>query len=152
MATPLVRVVARLPNVRRTARPDSSGLDFEQGITTHGLAQVFRLGEGVAGDAARSPACAREVVVLLNENDHTVSGAAARDLARHWSDRGAHVRVYEFPKALELPHNVMAAPEQAGGSGAIVAAVLEALATAAPAPDAIRVVSFGGADTSGGTR
>ncbi|HWJ21754.1 MAG TPA: alpha/beta hydrolase [Gemmatimonadaceae bacterium] len=134
MATPLVRVAARLPNVRRTARPDSSVVDFEQGITTHGLAQVFRLGEGVSGDAGREAPRAHDIVLLLNENDRTVSGGAGLGLARRWSDHGGRVVVYELPKALALPHNVLA-PPALGGDAALVNRVLESLATGAPPPD-----------------
>jgi esterase/lipase len=130
MEAPLVRVAARLPNVRRTARPDSQVVDFEQGITTHGLAQVFRLGAGVRGDAGRAAPAAHDVVVLLNENDHTISDGAGLDLARRWSQRGARVTVYELPKSLALPHNVLA-PPALGGNAALIEPLLDALATGA---------------------
>ncbi|HET7459389.1 MAG TPA: alpha/beta fold hydrolase, partial [Gemmatimonadaceae bacterium] len=134
MATPLVRVAARLPNVRRTARPESSELDFEQGITTHGIAQVFRLGEGVKADAGHEAPRAGEIVLLLNENDRTVSGGADRDLAHRWAARGARVRVYELAKSLGLPHNVMA-PAAQGGNAGIVFPLIEALAVSGAPPD-----------------
>jgi alpha-beta hydrolase superfamily lysophospholipase len=131
----LVVVASRLPEITRTNAPiDSSRSDFVQGITTHGLAQVLRLGEAVReASAAREPA-AKNMSFLLNEADHTVSDAAAVNLAQNWSARGAHVSVHRFPASLALPHNVMETDAR-GGNVALVFPVIEALALGVTPPN-----------------
>ena len=124
----LVVVASRLPEITRTNAPiDSTRSDYVQGITTHGLAQVLRLGEAVRdASAAREPA-AKNISFLLNEADHTVSEQAAMTLAQNWSAHGARVAIHRFPASLALPHNVMETDAR-GGNVALVLPVVEALA------------------------
>jgi esterase/lipase len=104
---PLVNIGAHVPNVSRQAAPDSERPDRDPGFTTHGLAQVLRLGMAVRHDADGASSTSPELLLLVNANDHTVKTAPVLDVARVWNDRGAPVAVYEFPDSLGLPHNVL---------------------------------------------
>jgi carboxylesterase len=128
---------SRLPNITRADRPDTTHPDFVQGISTRGLAQVLRLGEAVWTEAAKRPAGAHQIVFLLNQNDQTVSGDAAVDLARRWTIGPPLVSVYQFPRSLALPHNVMEV-SQRGGNLDIVLPVVEALARGERVPESVR--------------
>ena len=129
----LIELAGRLPEVTRTNKPDSTRPDYRQGITTRGLAEVLRLGQTVRERAVDDAPSAPEMVFLLNELDHTVSEEASLALAQSWVDHGARVRVYRFPSALKLPHNLMEIPQR-GGNPDIVLPVVEALVTNTPPP------------------
>ena len=131
----LVALAARLPEVTRTDKPDTTRPDFVQGLTTRGLAEVLRLGQVVRQKAIDDSPGAAEMLFLLNELDHTVSEEASMALAQSWFDHGAQVQVYRFPKSLKLPHNVMEIPER-GGNPDVVMPVLEALVRASTPPPA----------------
>ena len=123
----LVDIASALPNIRRTSRPDTTRPDMVQGTTSRGLAEVLRLGQRVRDQAMDRAPRVKEIAFLLNARDRTVSENAAVDLAQRWFDRGATVRIYKFPAALRLPHNVM---EQTGrgGNTEVVYPVVTALA------------------------
>lgn len=136
----IVRVATRLPDIRRSDAPDSTRPGYQQGVSTRGLAELLSLGTRVR-DAARDRAPrAREAAFLLNERDETVSEKAALDLAEHWFERGAVVRVYRFPRSLGLRHNVLEAEPGRGGRADVVYPVVEALALSAPVPDTAPLV------------
>lgn len=129
---PLVVLASKLPEITRTNAPtDSTRPDYVQGITTHGLAQVLRLGQMVREASADRAPAAKVMYFLLNEADHTVSEQAALELGQRWGARGAHVAVYQFPASLGLPHNVMEIDAR-GGNTALVFPVIEALARGLP--------------------
>lgn len=130
----LIVLAGRLPEITRTEKPDSVQPDLVQGITTHGLAEVLRLGQTVRDKAANDSPGAAEMVFLLNELDQTVSEAASLSLAQSWFDHDATVTVYRFGKALNLPHNLMAVPEH-GGNPEVVLPVVEALVRSSPPPE-----------------
>jgi esterase/lipase len=131
----ITAIAARLPEVTRTNKPDSTRPDFVQGLTTHGLAEVLRLGQLVRDKANDDPPAGAEMAFLLNENDHTVSEEASMELARSWYQHGARVTVYRFPAALGLPHNLMETAAR-GGNPDLVMPVVEALVRSAPPPAA----------------
>ncbi|MFL5616341.1 MAG: alpha/beta hydrolase [Gemmatimonadaceae bacterium] len=131
----LIVLAARLPEITRTEKPDSIQPDLIQGLTTHGLAEVLRLGQLVRDKAERGSPGASEIVFLLNELDQTVSEAASMALAQSWFDHDATVTVYRFGKALKLPHNLMAVAEH-GGNLEIVLPVVEALVRSSAPPEA----------------
>jgi len=124
----LVVLASKLPDIRRTNAPlDTARSDYMQGITTHGLAQVLRLGQLVREASADQQPGVRDMYFLLNEADHTVSEQAALDVAQQWLDHGARVAVYRFPSSAKLQHNVMEIDAR-GGNVALVFPVIEALA------------------------
>ena len=110
----LVDIASVLPNVTRTAKPDTARPDMVQGTTSRGLAEVLSLGHRVRDQAQEYRPRVKDVIFLLNERDHTVSEKASLDLAQQWFDRGATVAVYRFPASARLPHNVL---EQTGRGG-----------------------------------
>ncbi len=129
----LVDIVSAIPNITRTTRPDTTRPDMVQGTTTRGLAEVLRLGQRVRDQSVDRAPRVKDIAFLLNARDRTVSEDAAIDLAQRWFDRNATVRVYKFPAALRLPHNVM---EQTGrgGNTEIVYPVVMALARSMTPP------------------
>ena len=130
----LVVIASKLPEITRTNAPlDSSRSDYVQGITTHGLAQVLRLGQAVRDASGVLEPGAKEMSFLLNEADHTVSEQASIDLAQHWSAHGARVAIHRFPASLALPHNLMEADARGGNVG-LVFPVIEALARGVSPP------------------
>jgi carboxylesterase len=133
-AQALIVLAGRLPEIRRTEKPDSANPDLVQGLTTHGLAEVLRLGQMVRGRAEQESPGAPQMAFLLNELDQTVSEAASLALAQSWFDHDASVSVYRFGKGLNLPHNLMATPEH-GGNLELVLPVIEALVRSAPPPE-----------------
>jgi carboxylesterase len=134
----VVAIAARLPEVTRSEKPDTTHPDFVQGLSTHGLAEVLRLGQRVRQRAEEGPPAAPEMIFLLNELDHTVSEDASLALAKSWQEHNAHVVVYRFPKSLNLPHNVLAIADR-GGNPDVVLPVIEALVRSTPPPTAVEL-------------
>ena len=130
----IVNLASRGPNVSHRVAPDTSQPDLAPGLSTKGIAQVFRLGIATRRSADEGPPAAAEMILLLNANDRTVKPAPALDLAKQWWTHGANVAVYEFPDSLHLPHNVMEAAKRGGNSLAVLPSI-RALAhgTAPPA-------------------
>jgi pimeloyl-ACP methyl ester carboxylesterase len=124
----LVILASKLPDIRRMTAPiDTSRPENIPGITTRGLAELLRLGRRVHDEAELGPPGVRDIVLLLNEADRTVSESAALDLAQRWMDRGAIVSAYRFSASTKLPHNVMELTSH-GGNTELVYPVVEALA------------------------
>jgi len=134
----LVLLASKLPDVHRMSAPvDTTRPENVPGFTTRGLAELLRLGRQVRGAAGRTAPGAREIVMLLNEGDRTVSQDASLDLAQRWMDHGATVAAYRFDAASRLPHNVMELTSR-GGNTDLVYPVVEALARGADAPDTVK--------------
>ncbi|GAC1477255.1 MAG: hypothetical protein NVS1B4_19610 [Gemmatimonadaceae bacterium] len=123
---PLMNLALRAPNLTHGQRVDSTRPDRVLGWSTHAVSQMMRLGASVRKAADRSPPAARELVVLLNEHDHTVKAGPAEDLARRWAAHGAAVRVYMLADSLSLPHDVID-PRETGGRTALIYPVLDDL-------------------------
>ena len=133
----ITELLGRLPSVTRASAPDTTRPDFVQGISTRGLTEVMKLGSLVRLDAEQSSSRVARIVVLLNENDDTVSGEASVALAKLWSESSSLVLLYQFPAALGLPHNLMESTRR-GGNPEIVYPVLQALAQGVAPPDVVR--------------
>ncbi|MEO6877208.1 MAG: hypothetical protein ABI205_01925, partial [Gemmatimonadaceae bacterium] len=76
--------------------------------------------------ARETPPLTRDIVFLVNANDHTVKTAPALELARRWSAGHASVTVYQFPRSLNLPHDI-AEVAHPNADTALVYPALEAL-------------------------
>lgn len=126
LAQPLVGLALRLPNINYGLARDRRHPDRELGWSTHAIAQIFKLGISVARNADSVPPSVRDIRMLLNANDHTISTGAAIALAKLWTAHGAKVRTYTLPASLRLPHDLIDATEP-GSRPALVDAVLEAL-------------------------
>ena len=123
----LVELAARLPNVRRTSKADTTRPDMVQGTTSRGLAEVLSLGHRVRDQAEERTPRVKEMLFLLNERDQTVSEKAALELAQRWFDHDASVSAYRFPSSARLPHNVMEVAQR-GGNPEMVYPIVTALA------------------------
>ena len=104
---PMINIGAHAPNFSRRAAPDTARPDRLPGFTTHGLAQVLRLGMAVRADAGRASSLSPDVSFVVNAHDHTVKSAAIADVAHAWQRRGAPAMSYEIPDSLGLPHNIV---------------------------------------------
>lgn len=126
LSQPLIGLAVRAPDVTRREPTDTGALDREPGWTTRGIGQMLRLGAAVRDASRAKPPTAREIVFLLNENDHTIKARPVLDLASRWSSGGAAVTVYELPDSLHLAHDVID-PRERGADTAAVYPVLDAL-------------------------
>jgi alpha-beta hydrolase superfamily lysophospholipase len=122
----VLRLALRVPNVTRASPRDTTEPDRMPGWATHAVAQTLKLGVAVRRSAAERPAAVHELTMLLNAHDHTISNAAAVDLARMWRKRGGTTRVFELPDSLRLPHDVID-PRHPGSNVGAVYPVLDAL-------------------------
>jgi alpha-beta hydrolase superfamily lysophospholipase len=130
---PLMNLALRIPNLTRSESPDSARPDRELGVSTHAIAQVLRLGASITLAADTTAPRTHDIVFLMNANDHTVKTPPAVALARRWSEHGARVVVYQFPRSLDLPHDI-AEEAHSNANPALVYPVLEALIHGDPAP------------------
>ena len=83
--------------------------------------------------AGETPPGTRDIVMVVNADDHTVKSPPVVALARQWSSRGASVLVYEFPRVLGLPHD-LAEEAHPNADPGVVYPALEALIQGEPPP------------------
>jgi esterase/lipase len=140
-ARAMVILASKLPEITRTNAPiDSTRPEYQQGITTHGLAQVLLLGQQVRDLSKDQTPGAKEMIFLINEADRTVSYQASVEVAQRWFDHGARVGVYKFRASLKLQHNVMEIDARGGNVG-LVFPVVEALALGTAPPQVAELQS-----------
>lgn len=111
-----MHVMLRLPNVmtRRIVRYDNGLPHNYVGFATRGIGAMMRLGFTVLDAARRHPPLARRIVMVVNENDRTISNRLALALAHRWeATRRMAVSVYRFPASLGLPHDVIDPQQEA---------------------------------------
>jgi esterase/lipase len=102
-----------LPDVRQWWDPELkdaiAGPDWGYAQhSTHSLGQVLKLGFQVADAARRSPPAVDDIWVVLNDNDEAVNNEMAERLAVRWQKAGAKsLRIFRFPAALGLPHDLI---------------------------------------------
>lgn len=106
LARPLTNLALRIPNVTRNESPDTTRPDRELGISTRAVGQLLRLGEAIRQLAQHSAPLTQNIVFVMNASDHTVKTAPAVELARDWAAAHASVVVYQFPRTLNLPHDI----------------------------------------------
>ena len=104
---PLIGLADRLPPITRRSQPDSARPDREVGFNLRAVAEILELGSSILAQSAHEASRTREIVVLVNASDRTVSESAAEALARNWRQHGATVLVFELPDSLRLPHNII---------------------------------------------
>jgi esterase/lipase len=131
--TPMMNLTLRLPNYSTNKAPDSLRPDLAHGWSTRGVAQMLRLGAGVRRAANKHTPFARDILVLVNGNDHTVNRDAIDELVAHWSATGGRVSMFELPDSLRLPHDVID-PGESMGNTAETYPVLLALLDGSPPP------------------
>ena len=126
LAAPLLHFALRLPNVTRAEPPDRKRPDRDLGVSSRAVAELLRFGTAVRRAATRRPPLTRNIVFVMNANDHTVKTLPAVELARGWSAHGASVVMYQFPLSLGLPHDI-AEEAREHANPAVVYPALEAL-------------------------
>jgi alpha-beta hydrolase superfamily lysophospholipase len=96
-------------------------------FASHALTEVYRLGFDV-DDKAGAPKA--KIVLVTSAADEVVNNSLAVELVSRWSSRGTDVRIYEFPAALRVRHD-MIDPEQPYQRIRITYPVIEDMVTTA---------------------
>ena len=136
LGAPLMNLALHIPNLTRNESPDSLRPDRELGVSTHAIAQVLRLGVAVRAASDSTAPRTRDIIFVMNANDHTVKTAPAVALARRWAMKGATAIVFQFPRANGLPHDI-AEEAHPNADPALVYPTLEALIHGHPAKSAL---------------
>jgi esterase/lipase len=102
----------RLPNFFRwwdsQAKADLLPEHAYPWFSTHGLANVLRLGQAVLSAARSSKPAARSILVVTNANDFSVSNRVTAEVVRRWREQGAEqLHTYEFAAELKLGHDLI---------------------------------------------
>jgi esterase/lipase len=115
LATPAMNVLERVPNYTIRQAPDTLRPHAYFGVSTRGLGETLRFGASVMEDVERDPPLVRDITMVLNENDRTISARSATSLAERWRTRdGVSVTVHHFPRALRLPHDLIDVSQHCG--------------------------------------
>jgi len=120
----LLPLVMHAPDLTRSGEPDRFRPDRTSGWSTHAIGQMVRFGRAVRTAAITHAPAAREILLLLNAHDHTVSRARNLELAKRWASTGGNVRVWEFSDSLHLPHDLVDPDEPFGNIGASYPVIL----------------------------
>ncbi|HOG46422.1 MAG TPA: alpha/beta fold hydrolase [Anaerolineae bacterium] len=113
LARPFTHVTLRMPNVFRWWDPVLKDKAPDPGYgyprySTHALAQMLRLSAAVQAKAKHKAPATRNVLLVTNANDLSVDNRTAQRLVAAWQRAGAeHIRCYEFPAGLGLPHDLI---------------------------------------------
>jgi carboxylesterase len=115
---PVMNLAARLPNrfmwwdPRYGPNTPGPSCGYPR-FSTHGLAEVFRLGSAVRRAARRDAPAARSILVITNAADIAVNNTLTKRLVRTWRRHQIQdLRTYRFPLRLKLMHDFVD-PEQA---------------------------------------
>jgi esterase/lipase len=126
VTTAVMHLTLRLPNYSKHDPRDTLRPDRTLGWSTRAVGQMLRLGAAVRRAAGKRAPAARDLRVLVNANDRTVSRDAIDELAAQWSATGGRVSMFEFPDSFRLPHDVID-PDQVTGNTSVTYPVLLAL-------------------------
>jgi len=84
------------------------------------LGQILKLGFQVFDSAAKQPPSARQVWMVTNEHDDSVSNPMADRLVASWRKSGAkNVQTFCFPDALEIPHGCICVDDPHANTGPV---------------------------------
>ena len=108
----LTRLLCRAPNAfvwwDGKARQNLSGPpQCYPRFATRAIGEVYRLGEIVRGEAARTAPAAREIVIVTTEMDGAIENRFVGALAASWRSHGAHVEERRFPRELRIHHDMI---------------------------------------------
>jgi carboxylesterase len=134
LAAPAMNVMKRVPNLTFHQVPDTLRAHAYFGVSTRGLGETLRFGAIVLEDAEREAPLVRDITVVLNENDRTISEGSALRLVELWSAHaGTKTRVHRFDRSLRLPHDVIDVTQRCGAPAVVYPAIV-ALVEGAPVP------------------
>ncbi len=84
-------------------------------FSMHGLAHIIRLGCVMRALAHRQLSAAREIWLVLNDNDESVDSATVRKLSAAWKiSSSGRFHTYTFPRSDGLPHDLIVADDEHG--------------------------------------
>ena len=93
--------------VNRMDNPNSAPYSY-RGYWMHALFENLRLGFTAERDARSTKPAAHTILVITNANDGSVNNDMVRRFERNWRSNGReYLRAYQFPKELELPHDLI---------------------------------------------
>lgn len=106
------KIVKRLPNLFIWWDPrvrEKQGFDYTYPrFSTHTLSRLFILSRELLEQARAKPPAARSVWMVTNANDAAVSNAICDAFVAAWqAHKTGQVRAYQYPKDLNIPHDVM---------------------------------------------
>ena len=78
---------------------------------TRAYAEMLKLGYEVRRAARSEPPRARDLRVVINQNDPAVNNKATLRLVEQWRRQGAQASLYQFPKEQGLLHDLIS-PDQ----------------------------------------
>ena len=110
----LMNLSLRIPDSAKHDPPDTIRVDRALGWTSHAIGQMLRLSKAVRLASEQHAPSAREIFVLVNAHDGTVSRAAIEDQVARWSEHGGRVIEFELPDSLQLPHDIVDRDEALG--------------------------------------
>jgi carboxylesterase len=107
----LAHLAMRLPNFflwwdRRLGADCTNEYSYPR-FSTHALAQVFILADGLLKTARQAPPAAHEIWMITNANDFEVNNHLSAAFVAAWRSHGHRVQTFEFPRALGLPHDLL---------------------------------------------
>jgi esterase/lipase len=103
----LGNLFARMPNVAIPSAGEGLGDHAYPETPTRGVGQMLRLGRYVMAQAAAHPPLGKQIAFVLNDNDATISNAAAEQVIDEWKADGVDVQVVRLPTSLGLPHDLI---------------------------------------------
>jgi esterase/lipase len=105
--TPMMNLMLRVPDYSKSDPPDTLRPDRTLGWSTHGVAEMLKLGTAARRAADDHAPLARDIRVLVNANDQTVNREAIDELVAHWLAKGGRATMYELTDTLKLPHDIV---------------------------------------------
>ena len=93
--------------VNKMDNPYSAPYSY-RGYWMHALFENLRLGFTAEREARSTMPAADSVLVITNANDGSVNNDMVRRFERNWRSNGSeYLQAYQFPKDLELPHDLI---------------------------------------------
>jgi carboxylesterase len=101
----MMNFFSRFPNINLPDPTEPERDHVYRGQSTRGVAVSIAFGQSIMKQAESTPPAVKDIILITNANDTTVSNEDAYKIADIWEQNGANVTRYEFPKELGLPHN-----------------------------------------------
>ncbi|MGB5843085.1 MAG: alpha/beta fold hydrolase [Anaerolineales bacterium] len=111
---PLTNLVLRLPDffqwwdpINKENNPNSAPYSYTR-YPTHALFENMRLGFAAEEDAKRVKPAAGAILVITNANDGSINNDVVAEFEAMWREHGEQFLFsYQFPKELNLPHDLI---------------------------------------------
>jgi hypothetical protein len=91
--------------IHKENNPRSAPYSYRR-YPTHALAELMRMGFVTVGEARRKQPASSKIIVVINDNDDSISNKIVSQLVNSWHKYYNHlVETYEFETNLNLPHD-----------------------------------------------